>query len=76
MAASDGDEVGVMNALKRTGMDAASRVRMWFVNPKNLWAPNSPRTVKRKGSDRPLIDTGQLRKSITYVIRNTGGGGP
>lgn len=28
------------------------------------WPPNSQMTVKLKGSDRPLIDTGQLRRSI------------
>ena len=30
---------------------------------------------EKKGSnkERPLIDTGELRKSITYVIRDKGG---
>ena len=28
-------------------------------------APNSPTTIKRKGSDAPLLDTGQLARSIT-----------
>ena len=28
------------------------------------WVPNSPATIARKGSDKPLIDTGQLRQSI------------
>lgn len=32
------------------------------------WAPNSPVTVKRKGSSRPLIDTAQLRKSINSRV--------
>ena len=32
-------------------------------------APNTPYTIKQKGSDRPLIDTGQLRNSVTYIIR-------
>ena len=27
--------------------------------------PNSPRTIKQKGSDTPLLDTGQLVRSIT-----------
>lgn len=31
----------------------------------NLLAPDSPATIKRKGSDRPLLDTGQLARSIT-----------
>jgi hypothetical protein len=29
--------------------------------------PNAPATVKRKGSDNPLIDQGQLIQSITHV---------
>lgn len=32
------------------------------------WAPNAPRTVAEKGSDSPLIDTGQLRRSITSKV--------
>ena len=27
-----------------------------------------PETVRRKGSNKPLIDTGQLRQSITYEV--------
>jgi hypothetical protein len=30
--------------------------------------PNAPSTVARKGSSKPLVDTGQLRSSITYVV--------
>jgi phage gpG-like protein len=30
--------------------------------------PNSPWTIARKGSSKPLIDTGQLRNSITYKV--------
>ena len=33
--------------------------------------PNSPETIKAKGSDKPLIDTGQLMNSLTYVIGGT-----
>lgn len=32
------------------------------------WPPNSPRTIAAKGSDKPLIDTQQLRKSITSDV--------
>jgi len=34
------------------------------------FAPNSQATIKAKGSDKPLIDTGQLLNSLTYVIGN------
>lgn len=30
--------------------------------------PNAPSTVARKGSSKPLVDTGQLRSSITYKV--------
>ncbi len=30
--------------------------------------PLKPRTIKRKKSSKPLIDTGQLRSSITYAV--------
>ena len=33
------------------------------------FVPNNENTVKRKGSSKPLIDTGQLRASITYEVR-------
>ncbi|MEZ5691190.1 MAG: hypothetical protein R3D71_05960 [Rickettsiales bacterium] len=32
------------------------------------WLPNSPLTVKLKGSDSPLIDTAELRKSISSEV--------
>lgn len=32
------------------------------------WAPNAPRTIAQKGSSQPLIDTAQLRKSITSDV--------
>lgn len=32
------------------------------------WAPNAPITIAMKGSSKPLIDTGELRKSITSQV--------
>ena len=29
-------------------------------------------TIKRKGSDKPLIDTGTMRQSVHYVIEKKG----
>ncbi len=56
--------------LKRAGMVAQNACRAWFEDPRNNWPPNSPLTIAKKGSDKPLIDTAQLRKSIIYVVRN------
>lgn len=54
--------------LHKAGMMGQNFARDWFTNPANGWAPNSPRTIEKKGSDKPLINTGELRKEITYVI--------
>ena len=32
------------------------------------WKANRPVTIALKGSAQPLIDTGQMRQSITYVV--------
>lgn len=37
--------------------------------------PLAPSTIQRKGSSTPLIDTGQLRSSITYQVRGEAEGG-
>ena len=34
----------------------------------NNWAPNAPATIRKKGSSSPLIDTGQLRRSISSEV--------
>ena len=39
------------------------------------FAPNAPSTIKRKGSDKPLIDTGQMRQSVHFVITDKKSGG-
>lgn len=56
--------------LEKIGMQGQNIARDWFTNPANNWAANSEETAKKKGSDRPLIDSGELRKSITYVIKD------
>ena len=51
-------------------MLAQSAAQNWFENPKNNWVPNAKSTIKKKGSNIPLVDTNELRKSITYVLRD------
>ena len=38
------------------------------------FVPNAPSTIRKKGSDKPLIDTGRLRQSVNYHIKPKGGG--
>lgn len=54
------------DALKRVGEFAASGIK------KNIatgdFVPDSAATVKRKGSSRPLIDTGTMRNAVSYEV--------
>lgn len=56
-------------SLRKAGIIGQNVSRGWFTNPDNGWAPNTPRTIAKKGSDKPLIDTAEMRKSITFVVR-------
>lgn len=38
------------------------------------YEPNAPSTIRKKKSDKPLIDTGKMRQSVKYVIRKKGSG--
>ena len=67
--ALDGNSTSAEQHFTRAGLSGQNAARDWFTNPKNNWPPNSPLTIALKGSDRPLIDTAQMRKSITYVVR-------
>lgn len=33
------------------------------------WTPNAPSTIAKKGSSKPLIDSGHMRQSIVYEIK-------
>ena len=65
----DGDSDRAKEYLNKAGLEGQGASQDWFTNPENGWAPNSPLTVEAKGSDKPLIDKGELRKAITYVVR-------
>ena len=39
------------------------------------FTPNAESTVKKKGSSKPLIDTGRMRQSVNYEIKSKGSGG-
>lgn len=68
--ALDGDLPGAKNQLEIAGMTAQNIVRGWWDDPDNKWPGNADSTKEEKGSDKPLVDTGELRKSIIYVVRD------
>lgn len=55
--------------LEKLGLLGQQIARDWFDHPDNRWPPNAPYTIAKKKSNKPLIDTGQLRNSMNYVIR-------
>lgn len=36
------------------------------------FTPNAESTIRRKGASKPLIDTGRMRQSVNYVIKQKG----
>ncbi len=68
-AALEGDQDKALEYLNKAGLEGQAASQDWFTNPKNGWDPNAQSTIDAKGSDKPNIDTGDLRKSITYIVK-------
>lgn len=54
-------------ALNKVGVVAKALMQKQI--DEGSFAPNAPSTIKMKGSSKPLIDTGQMRQSVNYVVR-------
>lgn len=59
-------EMSAEDAVKRIGAFGQSGIRENIA--KGDFKPNDPKTVKRKGSSKPLIDSGTMRNSIRYEV--------
>ena len=56
-------------ALKRIGVWLQGECQLNIANfPDNGFAPNAPSTIRQKGSSVPLINSGQLRSSISHRV--------
>ena len=53
-------------ALGQLGLMASSDIKEQIKN--GSFAPLKAATIKRKGSSKPLVDTGQMRQSVTYEL--------
>ena len=51
----------------RLGIMAVADIQQYMVTAS--FTPLAASTIARKGSSKPLIDTGQLRQSITYRVK-------
>lgn len=56
----------VPQALGQLGLMAAGQVQREITE--GTFEPLQDATINRKGSSKPLIDTGQMRQSVTYEI--------
>jgi len=70
-SALEGDADATHLHLERAGQLGENASKRWFTDGRNHWAPNAPATIERKGSDRQLIDTGELRRNITHVVKDS-----
>jgi len=59
-------KTNVVDAMKKLGAYASSGIRKQILD--GDFVPNAPSTIAAKGSDKPLIDTGQLMNSIHYRV--------
>jgi hypothetical protein len=59
---------GAMRLLELVGMKAAADVKARITEGAGIPPPLAPSTIARKGSSRPLVDTGQLLNSISWKV--------
>lgn len=61
----------VNNGLDVVGAFASNKIKESFrTSGFGKWEKNAHYTIRAKGSSKPLIDTGTLRNSITWVVEN------
>lgn len=54
-------------AWQTVGIMAVADIQEYMITAK--FTPLAPSTIARKGSSKPLIDTGQMRQAITYRVK-------
>ncbi len=62
--------ITIEGALRILGERAASDIKRTI--EKGIDPPNAESTIARKGSSKPLIDTGVMRNAISYVVHSRG----
>lgn len=59
--------IDAADATKKIGVKSVGMIQKEITD--GQWVPNAPSTIKKKGSDKPLIDTGRMRQEVHYVIK-------
>ncbi len=68
-------KIDVEKALGVMGSKLATDTKNKITTGEGVPPPNAESTIKAKGSDRPLVDTGRLVNAITYQVTVGGGHG-
>jgi hypothetical protein len=66
-------KIGIKPALDVMGSTLANAMKRKIVDGAGVPPPNAPSTVAKKGSSRPLVDTGRLVNAITWASIVGGG---
>lgn len=62
------DKTDVRKGLEMLGAWAAAETKKTITHGEPIPPPNAPSTIARKGSDRPLVDTGRMVGAISYEV--------
>lgn len=68
---SDGNEKAVRNEFEKMCIIMENYAREIIYSNDGRLAPNAPSTIRKKGDNHPLFDTGQLARSITCKLIST-----
>lgn len=60
------DGLTAKQIMARVGVEAEGAIKQYITDLDT--PPNKPSTIKRKGSSSPLIDTGNMRQSVTSKV--------
>ena len=63
---ADGRQGRAVQTLERLGLRAVGDIQEKIVELRD--PPNAPSTIASKGSSNPLIDTGNMRQSVDYLV--------
>ena len=61
------NKTNIDRQLNLIGLEQTNKIKEKITNIK--YPVNSPSTIARKGSDNPLIDTGEMRSKINWEVR-------
>lgn len=64
--------VSLSRALDTLGAWGANAIRRTVTSGPGMRPPNSPATIKAKGSARPLVDTGRMLGAVSWEVVDAG----